>query len=312
MSTTDYAHGISAVDSGFSRPKLDAIHLLIEKRRVAIIDTGVNASIPLLEEALQAKALGWSAVDAIILTHIHLDHAGGASQLMKLCPNATLYVHPRGSRHMADPSKLVAATIDVYGAEVTHKNYGEILPIDAKRIVETPHEFKLDFHGRELQFFDTPGHAKHSASMRDSRTGHFFMGDTFGLAYTELRHDGRCYTFPTSSPAQFDPQAAHASIDLVMSFKPEACYLTHYGQVTDMARLAADMHRLIDAFVAMALPLRHADNRNARLYAGMRQIIIDEGKRQGWPQAAAELEKIFEIDLPLNADGLEPWLDSLK
>jgi glyoxylase-like metal-dependent hydrolase (beta-lactamase superfamily II) len=310
--TRDYEFGISAIDSGFHRPLLDAVHMIVEKGRVALVDTGVNASIPLVEAALRAKGFGWDQVDAIILSHIHLDHAGGASQLMRLCPRATLYVHPRGSRHMADPSKLVAATYAVYGEEVAKRNYGQIVPIDPARIVETKAGYQLDFHGRAFEFYDTPGHAKHSASMRDTRSGHWFTGDTFGLGYTELRTDGRCYVFPTSSPTQFEPEALHASVNLIASHKPAACYLTHFGQVTDIARLADDLHRLIDAHVAMAKPLRHAGaGRNAALREGLRKIILDEKQRQGWDLSDEAVMQVFEIDAVLNADGLEPWLDSL-
>jgi glyoxylase-like metal-dependent hydrolase (beta-lactamase superfamily II) len=308
----DYDFGISAIDSGFHRPMLDAVHMIVEKGRVALVDTGVNDSIPRVQAALAAKGFSFADVDAIILTHIHLDHAGGASQLMRLCPSARLLVHPRGSRHMADPSKLVAATYAVYGEEVARKNYGEIIPISAERITETPQGFEYDFHGRAFEFFDTPGHAKHSASMRDTRSGHWFTGDTFGLGYTELRGDGRCYVFPTSSPTQFDPQAAHASVDLIASHAPDACYLTHFGQVTDIPRLADDMHRLIDAHVAMAMPLRNlGKDRNAALRAGMRELIVKERDRQGWALDDAEVLRVFEIDAVLNADGLEPWLDGL-
>src|SRR5262245_18405229 len=113
----DKDDGISAIDSGFVRPRLDAIHMVVEKGRAAFIDTGTNYSIPFVLEALASKGLGVEDVDYVMLTHIDLDHAGGASQMMKLFPNANLTVHPRGARHMADPTKLWAATEEVYGME---------------------------------------------------------------------------------------------------------------------------------------------------------------------------------------------------
>ncbi len=106
-SVTEYGHGISAIDSGFGRPLLDAIHLIVEGDRAALVDTGTNASLPLVLATLADQGLAPEQVDYVILTHVHLDHAGGAGALMRALPNARLTVHPRGARHMADPARLV-------------------------------------------------------------------------------------------------------------------------------------------------------------------------------------------------------------
>ena len=310
----DYEHGISALDSGFFRKRLDAIHLIVEDGRAAIVDTGINASVPLLLEALSTKGLRPEDVDFIMLTHIHLDHAGGASQLMRLMPNAKLVVHPRGARHMADPSKLWAATVEVYGLDVATRNYGDIIPIAKERIIETPHEFTLDFRGRTFTFYDTPGHAKHQVAIHDARTGHVFVGDTCGLAYTEVETDGRRFAFPTSSPSQFEPDALHRSLDLIASLAPEAIYVTHYAQIRDVPRIIGDLHRLIDAHVDMARKVAATgvtgDARQARLMDGMAQIILGERDRQGWRLSDAEVLDVFIIDHELNAQGLSIWIDA--
>ena len=309
----DYEAGISALDSGFFRKRLDAIHLIIEDGHAAIVDTGINASVPLVLEALSTKGLRPQDVDYIFLTHIHLDHAGGASQLMRLLPNAKLAVHPRGARHMADPSKLWAATVEVYGEEVAVRNYGDIIPVAKERIIETPHGFTLDLRGRVFTFYDTPGHAKHQVAIHDARTGHFFVGDTCGLAYTEVETDGRRFSFPTSSPSQFDPVALHASLDLIAGLKPDALYLTHYAQIRDVPRILADLHRLIDAHVEMARTVAATGvkgaERQARLMEGMAQIILSERDRHGWRLTDAETLDVFVIDHELNAQGLGIWLD---
>src|SRR4051812_12845578 len=125
----DYDFGISAIDSGYQRPQLDAIHLIVEDGRAAIVDTGINSSVPRVLSALRAKGIALSAVDYVVLTHIHLDHAGGAGLLLSQLPNALLTVHPRGARHMIDPAKLIASTQAVYGVEQTREIYGEILPV---------------------------------------------------------------------------------------------------------------------------------------------------------------------------------------
>src|SRR3989337_3646647 len=135
----DYPHGISAVDSEYLRPRLDAIHLVIDNGRCAIVDTGANSSVPRFMEALAAKGIKPEAVDYVVLTHIHLDHAGGAGLLMARLPNATLTVHPRGARHMSDPSRLVQGTIAAYGEQSARGMYGDLVPVPRERILETPH-----------------------------------------------------------------------------------------------------------------------------------------------------------------------------
>jgi len=312
----DYEYGISALDSGFHRPRLDAIHLLIENGRAVIIDTATTHSVPLVLEALHSKGLGPEQVDHVFLTHIHLDHAGGAGELMRLMPNATLIVHPRGSRHMADPSKLWAATVDVYGIEVAQRNYGVIAPIPASRIVEAADGFRLDFQGRTFTFYDTPGHAKHHVCIHDSRSGHVFTGDTFGLGYVELETDGRRFCFPTSSPSQFDPEALHASIERIAALKPGAIYVTHYAQVTDVPRIAADLHRLIDEHAALAGRAAAdglaGDARHRFLKDGVGALILAERDRQGWRLSDAEALRVFEIDHELNAQGLANYIDGRR
>ena len=131
----DYGNGIYAFDSGYVLPILAAIHLIVDHGRVAFVDTGSKDSLPNARLALQKLGLDDSAVDYVILTHIHIDHAGGAGHLMREFPQARLVVHPRGARHMAEPAKLVAGVTAVYGEEYVARVYGDILPIPAERII---------------------------------------------------------------------------------------------------------------------------------------------------------------------------------
>lgn len=307
----DYEFGISAIDSGYLRTRLGAIHLIVEKGRVAVVDCGVNGSVPLVLRALRDRGLRAEDVDYVILTHIHLDHAGGAGLLMSKLPNARLTVHPRGARHMIDPRKLIEGTLAVYGEAHMRDLYGDILPVPAERVIETPHEATIRHGGRELAFFDTPGHARHHVSVRDAKSGHVFSGDTFGLSYRELDCDGRQFVIPTSSPVHFDPPAAHRSVDLIAGLKPAAVYVTHYSQVRDIDRLADDMHRLIDAYVALARSAGGADPaRHTRLKEGMTAIVLAEAQRQGWRLSPEAVIEVFAGDIELNAQGLGIWIDA--
>jgi len=307
----DYEFGISAIDSGYQRPLLDAIHLIVEGDRAAVIDTAANSSVPRVLDALHGKGLRPEQVDYVILTHIHLDHAGGAGLLMSQLPNARLTVHPRGTRHMIDPGKLIAGTIAVYGEEASRRLYGEIMPVPRSRVIETPHESSLELNGRELVFFDTPGHARHHVCVLDTRSGHLFAGDTFGLSYRELDLNGRQFAFPTTSPTQFDPDAAHRSLELILGLKPGAIYVTHYSQVRDLARMGVDLHRLIDAHAELARRERDAGPaRHERLKAGVKQLVLDEAQRYSWQLPREQVLEVFAGDIEINAQGLAIWLDA--
>ncbi len=309
----DHEHGISAIDSGYHRSMLDAIHLMVEGDRAAVIDTGTNSSVPLVLEAMRQKRLRPEQVDYVILTHIHLDHAGGAGRFMREFPQATLTVHPRGARHMADPSRLIAGTVAVYGEEATRRTYGDILPVPAERILETPHGASIRLAGREPQFLDTPGHARHHVAVFDTKSGHVFAGDVFGLSYREMDQDGRQFIVPTTSPVQFDPAPYHRSIDLILGLKPDAVYVTHYSQIRDIPAKGAVLHRLVDAHAQLGLRERNAGAaRPERLREGVKRIVLEEARRWGSRLPDARVLEIYSNDIELNAQGLGFWLDSLQ
>ena len=308
-----YDQGIFAIDADYVRPNLAAIHMIVENGRVAFVDTGCNDSVLNVLAALDELSVARENVDYVILTHIHLDHAGGAGLMMQRFPNARLVVHPRGARHMADPSRLIEGTIGVYGAEATFKLYGDVLPIEASRIIEATHELCVDLAGRQLICLDTPGHAKHHIGILDHKTGHIFTGDIFGVSYRELDTDGRQFVFPTTTPVQFDPEAMHASIDLLMSYKPQAMYLTHYSRLLDVPRQAAQLHRLVDAFAGIAL--KESDSgpeRHEKIRQGLVRLLLEETASFGCRLSSSEILSIYENDLTLNAQGLGVWLDSAK
>ncbi len=309
---THFGDGIYAVDSGYTGPDVAAIHLIEEGGRAALVDTGNNDSLRHALEALAETGLSAESVDFVLLTHIHLDHAGGAGAFMQAFPNAKLVVHPRGARHMAEPSKLFAGVSAVYGPERAKELYGELIPVPVARIIEAGDGQERNLGGRVIRVFDTPGHARHHVCYFDTKSRAFFTGDTFGLSYRTLDVGGKPSIFPTTTPVQFEPEAMHASIRRMEAEQPTAMYLTHYAQVRDVPRLAADMHRLIDAHVAIAERHAAAEGRKNLIEQDIWALVGEEATRAGWTVPEAEWRRILALDVELNAQGLDVWLDSRK
>ncbi|WP_458068354.1 MBL fold metallo-hydrolase [Rhodanobacter sp. BL-MT-08] len=305
-------HGIHTIDTGFVRPQFDAAYLIVENGRGAFIDCGTNYAVPRMLAALDQAGLTPADVDWLILTHVHLDHAGGAGELIAHLPNAKLVVHPRGARHMIDPSKLWAGASVVYGDAVMKETYGHLRPIPAERVIEATDEYVIDLAGRPLVCLDTPGHAKHHNTIYDARANVCFTGDVFGLSYREFDKDGRPFIVPTTSPVQFDQKELHTSIDRLIALKPAAMYLTHYGRVEDIDRLAADLHVQIDAMVALAQSADKAPDRHEVLKGLLTELYLGRAAAHGWSHDERALADIIGMDIELNAQGLEVWLDNQK
>jgi glyoxylase-like metal-dependent hydrolase (beta-lactamase superfamily II) len=304
-----YPDGIYALDAGYIRPGLVAIHLIVRAGRVVIVDTGTAHSVPQVLAFLADHRLTVAAVDFILVTHVHLDHAGGAGCLMAVCPHAQLVLHPRGIRHMIDPARLMAGTIAVYGEAAFHRLYGEIVPVAAARIIEAADGFTLDWAGTTLRFLDTPGHAKHHYCVHDVQSNTLFTGDCFGVSYREFDCDGRAFILPTTTPVQFDPVAAHATLDRLMCLSPTAIFLTHWGRIdTDLPRLAADLHELLDAFVACAQATANLGaEAHVHLKTALGDLLWARLDAHGWGGTRAAALEILEVDLELSTQGLLIW-----
>jgi glyoxylase-like metal-dependent hydrolase (beta-lactamase superfamily II) len=304
-----HIHGIHTIDTGFVRPRFDAAYLIVENGRGAFIDCGTNFSVPRMLAALDGAGINVAAVDWLILTHVHLDHAGGAGELIARLPNAQLVVHPRGARHMIDPSVLWAGASAVYGESVMEQTYGRLRPIPAERVVEAADGHLVDLAGRELRCLDTPGHARHHIAIHDARANVCFTGDVFGLSYRDFDTAQGPFILPTTSPVQFDPEALHASIDRLVALRPQAMYLTHYGRVDAVERLAADLHAQIDAMVALARGAHGRPDRHAVLVESLTGLYATRAEAHGWQQGREMLRQLLGMDIELNAQGLEVWLD---
>ncbi len=302
---------IKVIDTHYIRRNLAASHLLIEQGEALFIDTGPARAIDYLLDALAEEHLTPADVRYIILTHIHLDHAGGAGELMRRCPRATLLVHPRGASHMIDPEKLITASIDIYGAELFDKLYGTITPIDKDRVVAVEDGYVLPFHCRTLHFFDTPGHARHHLSIWDKTGNGIFTGDTLGLALPELQLPGKPpFLIPTTSPAAFDPEVLEHSIKRLMSLRPATFYLTHFGPVVADSRSVARLIELIRHHASLGRQPHQPEP--SHLKAPLRDLLMTAyldycREYDGKPVTPDTFDQLLAGDIELNAQGIAIW-----
>ena len=303
-------HGIHVIDTGFHRPMFDASFLIEERGRAAFVDTGTNHSVPRLLAALAAAGLAPAAVDFVIATHVHLDHAGGVGLLMQQLPAARLVVHPLGARHLIDPTRLMDSARRVYGADEVARSYGDVIGVGAERVLRTADDMVLDFAGRPLKFLDTPGHARHHHCIWDECSRGFFTGDTFGLSYREFdTASAGAWIMPTTTPIQFEPEALRRSIQRMLAYRPECMYLTHYGRVAEVPRLAALLLEQMNAMVALAVALPNDAARHAAMARGFGEIHLKSLRAHGCTLADAQILDLLALDLELNAQGMAVWLN---
>lgn len=307
---TGLDHGISLIDAEYLYPGVVAVYVLQQHDQLAIIETGTTNSAANILAVIKSQGFSPDDVAYIIPTHVHLDHAGGAGELMQHCQNAQLVIHPYGARHMIDPSKLVAGTIAIYGEEKFRQLYGELKPIDAQRVIEAPDNFELTLGERRLRFIDTPGHARHHFCVYDENSQGIFTGDTFGLCYQELTTDAGPFIFPTTTPIQFDPPALLQSIDRLMALKPKQMYLTHFGNIEPANAIVAQLKQRIHDLTQIALAEKHSSgDRQKNIEHRLRDYLLKELATMQCHQSAAFCEKFLHNDISLNAQGLGIWLE---
>ena len=309
VTALEYADGIIAIDSGMVRPQMTACYLLETESGLAVVETGNNFSTERILSVLAHRGRHLEEVSHVIVTHVHLDHAGGAGSLMQRLPNATLVVHPRGARHMIDPSRLEASARAVYGDEEYEAQHGPLQAVPEDRVRVMEDGGSLQVAGRRLEFIDTPGHARHHFCVWEPASRGWFSGDTFGISYRETDTDKGAFIFPTTTPIQFDPPVLLESIDRLMAYTPEFMYLTHFGRVSDLPRLAADMRAGVAAFAEWGEFFKTDESRRERIEQTMMSWLIERARNHGVGMADAALRELFRGDVTLNTQGIEFWLD---
>ena len=289
------------------RREFAAAYLLVEGDEAAFVDNNTNHAVPRLLAGLAAAGLAPGQVRYLIVTHVHLDHAGATSAMVRSCPNATVLAHPRAARHIIDPSRLVDSARSVYGTGKFAELYGEIGPVPESRVREMDDGERLAFGGRTLEFLHTRGHANHHFCIADDKSNTVFTGDAFGLHYPALQHEGT-FAFPSTTPTDFDAELARQAIRRIVDLAPDAVYPTHYGAVRDIDASAAQLvrhldfaERVMEDAVASDLPDEaleaYIKSRLADYFAG----LFDGHGALGKDPATWDL---VNLDIDLNAQGI--------
>jgi len=284
-------------------------YLLVEGNEATFIENNTTHALPHLLTALQSTGLTPEQVRYLMVTHVHLDHAGGTSALLRLCPNATVLAHPRASQHLIDPTKLIASAEAVYGTKQFKDLYGEITAIPENRVRSLNDNESVGWGNRELVALYTKGHANHHLCVWDSKTHSLFTGDAFGLAYPELQTHG-LFLFPSTSPTQFLPQEAIASVNRLVALNPKKLFLTHFGMVDDIPKAQSQMLNELNFSEQLALEAKASgggfDNIQTFCYPKIENHLKKRALDLGlgpWES----LRPLLELDMKLNAAGLAHW-----
>jgi len=307
-----HPHGITAVDAEYLYPGHAAAHIVADSGRAAFVDVGTNDSVPYLLAALEELGIARAAVDYLLLTHVHLDHAGGAGALMRALPNARALLHPRGAPHMIDPTRLIEGSKSVYGAQRFARLYGELVPIPAARVQVVADGERVRLGARTLELIHTAGHAQHHYVVVDAAHGSIFSGDTFGISYRALDSARGAFITPSTVPTQFDPEQHLLSIDRMLAYRPESVYLMHFSRVTDVPRLGSELKEQIGELAGIARAQAGAADPGAAIRADMLALWLRRARAHGIRLSDAAVEHALAGDLELNTQGLLAWLARTK
>lgn len=294
------------IDCCYLFPQFAASFLIREQEKGIFVENNTAHSIPILLDALKNENISPKNIEYLIVTHVHLDHAGGTSTLLKACPHAKVICHPRAAPHIVDPTKLINSARAVYGHEEYEKLYGQIDPIHPDRVKTVQDGESLQFGSRTLSFFHTRGHANHHICILDSTSEAVFTGDSFGIAYPALQMNG-LFIFPSTSPTDFDPVEAKKSINKLIHLNPKRAYLTHFGEITDLQEAQRQLVRQLDFSESLLDKAIHSD------YSDLDLLEFCEKEIRSFFELSLNEKKIvitpkiwnlIRLDIHLNAAGI--------
>ncbi|MEH7445100.1 MBL fold metallo-hydrolase [Bacillus sp. JJ1122] len=298
-------------DFDLSMTERTGTYVLLEEK-ITLIETSASPSIPFILEGLESLKVTPADIAYIIVTHIHLDHAGGAGLLLEHCPQAKVIVHPKGARHLADPSRLIAGAKAVYGEKFTEL-FDPILEIPEDRII-TKGDGDTLVIGEELtlQFFDTPGHANHHFSIHHPATNGIFSGDTAGIYYPQIHREDIEFYLPSTSPNQFDPEKMIQSINKYKELRVERIYFGHYGMSENPAEAFKQVEYWLEIFLTEAKHAVTTCEGTAQRIEEVTKRLFDKIKEYLTNHGLAENHSIFELlylDINVSSMGLVHYLE---
>ena len=276
------AAGLGYVDLTFlGVPEIIATAVLHGASGVALIDPGPSTTLDNLKASLQRRNISVADVRQVLLTHIHLDHAGVTGTLVRENPAIEVFVHERGAPHLIDPTKLLASAGRLYGADM-ERLWGDFLPVPAHRVRALKGEERITAGGRELQVAYTPGHASHHVTYFDPAIRMAFVGDTAGI-----RRQGQSYVMPPTPPPDIDLDAWRLSEDRILAFDPDTLFLTHFGpfhgarlHFQEMGQHLASWSAIVRRLIADATL-----DEKEKLEAFMKEALLDLERKVGTVQA---------------------------
>lgn len=295
---TKVADGVLEIDTLLGGWQRLTAGYLIEGPAPVLIETGSQSSVPALLAALDALGVGPSDLAGVVVTHIHLDHAGGVGDVARAFPAATVYVHEKGARHLVDPARLITSASRVYGG-LLDSLYGRLDPTPAERIHVLADGENIEVGcGRVLTAIDSPGHAKHHLGLHDSTSGILFAGDAVGVRLPDVG-----VLRPSVPPPDFDLRLALESLRRFEARSPVALALAHYGVVTNPTELLAEAAQTLRAWAEVA----EAAWRSGHDIASALSEAFAADLTGVEPEAAERLETLNGIHS--NAAGLHRWLE---
>jgi glyoxylase-like metal-dependent hydrolase (beta-lactamase superfamily II) len=305
---TDLGHGVFQIDTRMAGYDGITAGYLIRGDRPCLVETGTAPSAPVVRDALASLGVGPADLATVVVTHIHLDHAGGTGDIAEMFPAAEVVVHELGARHLADPSRLMASARLVYGDELDEL-FGTLAPTPAARIRAVGQTGVVDLGGgRRLESHHSPGHARHHVGLVDSVSGDLYVGDAAGI-YIPETGDMR----PATPPPDFDLEVALASLRTFAALQPTRLLFSHFGPVTAVAealdRSAAEISVWVEETRrarTAGLDLDHA----AAMVAGrtrQRYAVLAEGFD---PEVAAKYDRVSGA--LANVAGIMRWLDQTE
>jgi hypothetical protein len=301
------------IDCNYVEPEFAGAYLIVHefegRRRGLFVECNTNAAIPYLVKAAAAEGLVPADIDGLVITHVHLDHAGGAGLFLKTFPAAKLYAHPRAARHAIDPAKLIAGAAAVYGAENMMRLYGEILPCDSGRVQILEAGSVLNWQGVDFKVNHVRGHANHHLTLLEPITKTLFTGDSFGCAYPIVNRKRGCRVIVSTSPTDFDGPAALAVVDAIEKLaqigEVDRIALTHFGFLErhQISAAADQLRQQLHMSVAMVYRIQRENLTVDRVAEHLKDWWLQIHQNQGIQLDLEDL-RAFSIDLKVNAQGL--------